>query len=183
MRQKCARSYGYRTTSEGAASKLSIQNQNEKTHPSAANSIEFLVAFWCISTALDHILDLTRLLYSSRLGMGTTLTVWLNEMAFLFFLSPFEVLFFRFGLYNTSSSLLYFKASSNRLACSCRGWVHSCLIMCRALGGVAAWSVTADDSMPITLRNLVRTCSEETGLSFGDSGTSIVMMEWIRLCI
>jgi hypothetical protein len=37
--------------------------------------------------------------------------------------------------------------------------------------------------MPITLRNLVRTCSEETGLSFGDSGTSIVMMEWLRLCI
>jgi len=60
--------------------------QKESHSPSDANSIVFLYAFSCISNAFDHNRVRTRLLYSVRIGMGTTFTVSLNNIFFVFLL-------------------------------------------------------------------------------------------------
>jgi len=54
-----------------------------QSHPSAANSIEFLAALLCSSSELLHRRSLILLEYSSRMGIGTTVTSsWRDTLRF-----------------------------------------------------------------------------------------------------
>ena len=130
-------------------------NMEVFTHPSEANSIEFLVAFSWISMAFDHNLVRTRKQYSSRIGIGTTLTFVSKDIRFFGLFSSDSVsIFFLFGK-SSSWERSNLSVSSNLHVLSW-GCIHSFATDCRLRGetacsDAAATAAAFGELIPITV--------------------------------
>ena len=148
-----------------------------KTYPSDANSTVFLAAFSWSSIALDHSRDRTLLLYSDRIGIGTTSTVSWKDIALDFFLGCILRLgrqaLFDLALRNGSAWASYLSCSWNVGAFWERGWTQPpCTIVSWTVSFVGMW----DDSMPMLSKNFRFTSCEDKPLQFAIGDTAEVIV-------